>query len=200
MKDGESQVLDYKQSITDAGKIARTLSAFANGKGGTLLIGVKDNLRISGIRDEDEQYMVGLAADLYCKPKVDYELKEWNIEGKTVLECIVTSGLQQPYYAKNDEGKWLAYERVQDQTLKASHIVVEVMKRKTSGTATMIRYQYEEQLLLEYLSHNEFVTLREFQKLIGGNRWRAGKILVNLISTGIVDYNRTEKREYYTLK
>jgi predicted HTH transcriptional regulator len=200
LEQGESQDLDYKQSITDAGKIAKTLSAFANGSGGTLLIGVKDNRRISGVRDEDEQYMVDMAATLYCKPTVEIEYKEWRVEDKIVLECLIKPGISKPYFAKDDLNKWIAYMRVDDQTLKASPIVVEVMKRRSSGKGTLIQYKQEEKGLLDFLSEHEEITLRQFQKMIGGNRWRAAKILVNMICAGIVHYNLTEKREFYTLK
>ena len=41
--EGEHQQQDFKFEISDARKIAKTLSAFANTDGGRLLIGVKDN-------------------------------------------------------------------------------------------------------------------------------------------------------------
>ena len=73
---GENQNLDFKFEISDARKIARTLSAFANSYGGKLLIGVKDNGVISGIRTDEEEYMIESAAHLYCKPAIDYKLKK----------------------------------------------------------------------------------------------------------------------------
>lgn len=33
--------------------------------------------------------MIQTAAELYCQPQVDYYVKEWEINGKTVLEVIV---------------------------------------------------------------------------------------------------------------
>ena len=51
-------MLDFKFEISDSKKIARTLVAFANTDGGRLLIGVKDNGSISGIRSEEEKYMI----------------------------------------------------------------------------------------------------------------------------------------------
>ena len=48
--EGEHQELDFKFEISDARKIAKTLSAFYNTHGGRLLIGVKDNRRIAGVR------------------------------------------------------------------------------------------------------------------------------------------------------
>ncbi len=197
---GESQHLDFKQSITDASKIAKTLAAYANSGGGTLLIGVKDNSRISGVRDEDEQYMVGLAAKFYCKPEIEFQIKEWEVDGKTVLECQIFDGKLRPYLAKDEGGKWLAYIRIDDQTLKASKIAVEVMKRSSAGTGTLIEYKEEEKVLFEYLSTHDHISLYKFQKLIGGSRWKAQRVLINLISAKIVHYKRIESEEYYTLK
>ena len=56
--EGEHQQQDFKFEISDARKIAKTLSAFANTDGGRLLIGVKDNGRIAGVRSEEEKYMI----------------------------------------------------------------------------------------------------------------------------------------------
>ena len=59
---GEHQQQDFKYEISDARKIARTLSAFANTEGGRLLIGVKDNGKIAGVRSDEEIYMGEAAA------------------------------------------------------------------------------------------------------------------------------------------
>ena len=40
---GEHQQQDFKYKITDAMKLARSVSAFANTEGGRLLIGVRDD-------------------------------------------------------------------------------------------------------------------------------------------------------------
>ena len=69
--EGEHQQQDFKFEISDARKIARSLSAFSNTDGGRLLIGVKDNGRIAGVRSEEEIYMIEAAAKLYCRPNVE---------------------------------------------------------------------------------------------------------------------------------
>ena len=43
ISEGENLYQDFKYTINDSRKIAKSLSAFANTKGGRLLIGVKDN-------------------------------------------------------------------------------------------------------------------------------------------------------------
>ena len=51
IEDGEHEQQDFKYKISDARKIARSISAFANNRGGSLLIGVKDNGKVVGIED-----------------------------------------------------------------------------------------------------------------------------------------------------
>ncbi len=196
---GEGTSLDYKQAITSAAKIAKTMSAFANHKGGTLLVGVKDNRKVCGIQSEDEVYMLDLAARFYCKPEVELDIQEHLIYGKQILECKIIPGEDKPYYAKADDGKWWAYVRVNDKTLLASKIVLDVLKRNSSGQGTMIEFSSKEKAILEYLSQNERITLDQYRKMINISKWRASKILVNLISAGVIRSHTTEKREYYTL-
>lgn len=87
--EGEHQQQDFKFEISDARKIAKTLSAFANTDGGRLLIGVKDNGRIAGVRSEEEKYMIEAAAQLYCIPEIDYTLQTYIVEGKQVLVATI---------------------------------------------------------------------------------------------------------------
>src|SRR5664280_1693554 len=82
IQSGENQQLDFKFEISDSRKIARTLVAFSNTDGGTLLIGVKDNGKIAGVRTDEEFYMVQAAADMYCKPEITFVSKRWVVEDK----------------------------------------------------------------------------------------------------------------------
>ena len=157
-------MLDYKQEITSAHKIAKTMVSFANHKGGTLLVGVRDNRTIAGIRTEDEKYMLDLAASFYCKPEIILAIIEHQIGDKVVLECIVPEGDGKPYYAKGEDEKWWVYIRNKDKSLLASKIVVDVLKRQSSNLGTMISYGKNEEALLKYLEENERIYLQEFRK------------------------------------
>jgi predicted HTH transcriptional regulator len=196
---GESEVLDFKKTISSASKIAKTMSAFANHKGGRLLVGVNDNKIISGVKSEDEKYMLDLAAHFYCKPEIEIELVEWEMGNKIVIEAIIPQGKEKPYYAKDEEGKWWAHIRVKDQSLLASKVVVDVLKRSTSGEGTLIKFSKHEESLLKYLENNNRITIKELCKLLNISRWRAQKMLVNLVSTGVIRNHNTESVEFYTL-
>ena len=87
--EGEHVRQDFKFEVSDSRKIARSLSAFANTEGGRLLIGVKDNGRIAGVRSEEEMYMVEAAAKVYCDPEVEVEMRVYRPEGRSVLIASV---------------------------------------------------------------------------------------------------------------
>jgi predicted HTH transcriptional regulator len=196
---GESEVLDFKKTISSASKIAKTLSAFSNHKGGTLLIGVNDNKTISGVRSEDERYMLDLAAQFYVKPEISIEIIEWEFGEKSVLEAKIPEGKDKPYYAKDEEGNWWVHIRVKDQSLLASKIVVDVLKRNSGKVNNIIRYTDHEKDVLKFIEKQQKVNLKEICKLLNISRWRAQKMLVSLISAGVVRSHTTEKTEFYTL-
>jgi predicted HTH transcriptional regulator len=196
---GENEVLDFKKTISSASKIAKTMSAFANHKGGVLLVGVNDNKSISGVRSEDEKYMLDLAAHFYVKPEIDIEIIEWEFGGKVVLEAKIPEGKNKPYYSKDEEGNWWAHIRVKDQSLLASKIVVDVLKRSHGHMPNIIKYTEHEAGVLKYLEKNKRATLKEICKLLNISRWRAQRMLVALVSAGVVRSHQTEKVEFFTL-
>ena len=196
---GENEVLDFKKTISSASKIAKTLSAFANHKGGTLLIGVNDNKTISGVRTEEEKYMLEMAADFYLKPSIHLEIREWEFGGKTVLEAIIPEGNNKPYYAKDEEGKWWVHIRVNDQSLLASKVVVDVLKLNSGNQINIIKYSEREQTVLKTMDKNGRLTLKEICKMLNISRWRAQKMLVSLVSAGVVRSHTSEKEEFFTL-
>lgn len=196
--EGEHQQQDFKQTISSSQKIAKTLSAFANTDGGRLMVGVRDNGTVKGSAPEEERHMLESAANFFVKPALNLTYIEQEYEGKTVLVVLVPKSDDKPHYALGDDGKWWAYVRVKDHSLLASPTSIEVMKREAAGIETKIEFGSKEKGLLEYLAANERITIKEFCRLVNISRWRAGKILVNLISAGVIRSHVTEKTEFYT--
>ena len=196
---GENQHLDFKFEINDAKKIARSFSAFANTEGGKLLIGVKDNGRIAGIRTEEEFYMAESAAHLFCKPAVHYQVRKWNVEGRVVLEIIIPGSTRRPHYARNETGEWTAFVRVGDQNLQANRILVDFWKREGERKGILLSYGSEEKALIDYLSENDRITLSGFTRIARTNRAMAEKLLVKLMLIKVIRMEITEKAVYYRL-
>lgn len=196
---GEGSRLDFKYCISDSRKIARTLSAFANTDGGTLLIGVRDNGSIAGVRDDEEMYMIETASRLFCKPEIPVNVKTHSVNGKTVLEVKVDKGLKRPYKAKSDDGSWKSYTRQADQNIVANRVILDIWRKEKNKRGVMVTFTETENKLLDYLRKNETITLSGFRRITGVNNNRARQIVVNLILLGIIDIVVTDKGVYYKL-
>jgi predicted HTH transcriptional regulator len=198
IKDGEHLKQDFKFEISDVRKIAKTLVAFSNTAGGKLLVGVKDNGKIAGIRSEEEIYMIEAAAGLYCKPEVLFTARKWQIEGKTIMEFDIPKGDKRPYLAKSPEGKWLAYIREKDQNFLVNAIQLRVWKYESHKKGVFIPFTEKEKLLLTHLENNSSISLDEFSSLSGLKRRKASDILVRLISIGEIDIVYSGENIFYS--
>lgn len=199
IEEGENQQLDFKFCISDSRKIARTLSAFANTAGGKILIGVRDNGSIAGIKSDEEYYMVETAVELFCRPKINFTIRQHTSGGKTVLEVEVIRGIQRPYKVKDEKGKWLAYFRHDDQNLVANRVLLQVWRKEEKGSGVMVKFGKVENSLMDYLSKNGSITLSKFRKIAGIPSYKAESILANLIIFKIIVMNSSEKGFSYEL-
>lgn len=186
IQQGEHQTQDFKYCISDSRKIARSLVAFANTNGGRLLIGVKDNGRIAGVRSEEEYYMVESAAKMYSNPPIDFITKQHTIEGKTVLEVIVEPSNEKPHFARDDEGKWWAYFRKDDENRLANKIMIEVWKRQKSADGILINFSDDEKTLLDYLEANEKISVSKYSRIAHLSYRKAEEIIINFRSLNIL--------------
>jgi predicted HTH transcriptional regulator len=197
--EGEGVTLDFKKTITSCEKIARTMVSFANNKGGKLLIGVADDGTIKGVKSEDEErYMITRAAHFFARPALDPLFEEIYVDDKLVLVVNTSPSDLKPHYALAEDGKWWAYVRVKDKSVLASKIVLEVLKRSANDQGVLIEYSENEKSLLEYLEKNTRITIKECSELLKVGRRRAQRILVDLILSGLIRINTTEKEEFYT--
>jgi predicted HTH transcriptional regulator len=199
IQEGEHQRLDFKFEISDSRKIAKTLVAFSNTDGGTLLIGVKDNGKIAGIRSEEEEYMVGAAATMYCKPKIEFHSRKWQVEGKTVLEVLIPKSNNAPHFAEVEKNKWLAFLRLKDENVLANNVHLKIWKKRKLNKAIYIEFSDKEKFLLQYLRENKSITLSKFCKIALLTRKNAENILANLISLQLIEMIYAENRFEYTL-
>jgi hypothetical protein len=200
IKSGENQQLDFKFEISDSRKIARTLVAFSNTDGGTLLIGVKDNGKIAGVRTDEEFFMVQAAADMYCKPEITFVSKRWVVDGKTVLEVTIRKGTSFPYLAETEPNKWLAYIRVKDENILATSVHMKVWKNKTHDSGILIEYGDKVKKLMEYLEFNKSVSISRFCRTAFLPRNAAEDILADLIYLGLIEMVYEENHFVYRLK
>ena len=197
--EGEHLKQDFKFAVNDSRKIARSLSAFANTEGGRLLIGVKDNGSIAGVKTDEEYFMVQAAADFYCEPPIWFDTKQWNAEGKTVLEISIPKSREMPHFVKEKNGERVPYIRVADENLPANSVQIKVWERAKKLQASWFENSKHEKVILDYLQSNERITFEQFYLKAHISQQLAEETLVNLVACNILTIEFTQKGAYYRL-
>lgn len=198
--EGEHLHQDFKFAISDARKIARSLSAFANTGGGRLLVGVKDNGRIAGVRSEEEMYMIEAAASLYCRPAAEIHTYIYKVEGKDVLVVEILEHAVKPVCAVDEEGKAWAYVRVADENILANAVHLNIWKHERQETEVVMTYTEQEQRLLDVLGQRGALSLNQCAKVMGTDRRSLCQLLADFIRFGLVEQVFTGHRFHYRLR
>lgn len=197
---GEHQQLDFKFEISDAAKIARSLVAFANTDGGKLLVGVKDNGVIAGVRSEEEKFMLENAAQRYCEPEVHFTSKQWVVDRKHVLEINIPRSDQAPHRAPDHNDSMKVFVRVKDQNLLANGVLMKVWQKQNSGKNIHFTYSEQAQKLLNLLNEKPQSDLAEVRKATGLSKYRAEQLLSDLICLEVIDMQISEEKTLFIKK
>jgi predicted HTH transcriptional regulator len=194
---GENQQQDFKFEISDAKKIARSFAAFANTDGGSLLLGVKDNGSIVGVKTDEEVYMAEAAAKMFCRPEAKFSLKEWRVNGKIIVEVIIPKATVRPVKAVAPNGKWLTYVRVNDQNILADKVLIDVWHDMDTGKQVTLNYTETEAVALKFLATHKAITLNVLRSLCDLSRIKAQRLLADFVLLGIIEIEITEKGTIY---
>lgn len=199
IEQGEGLYLDFKFEVSAPSKIARSLASFANTEGGKLLIGVEDSGKISGIKSEEEYYMLKDSANKYCNPKVNFTSKEWIIKGKKVLEVSITKSSDAPHRAPDNRGKLRAYIRVNDQNILANGIQMKIWKKLADNKDIKLVYSDDVRLLLKIIRNHSSLTLSQLFFMLDISRYKIENILAELIIMKIIKMHVSEFDSSFSL-
>ena len=155
--------------------------AFANTDGGRLLIGVKDNGHIIGVRSEEEYYMVEAAAKIYSNPKIDFTTLQWDVEGKKVLEIMIERSPLRPHFAQTETGNWVSFFRRDDENIVANGVMLKFWMLEKNKKGLFFKYDETRKIVIDYLNEHDTITLSKFSKIAQITRKEAEKILAELL-------------------
>lgn len=151
ISEGEHQQQDFKYRVSDARKLAKSVSAFANTDGGRLLIGVRDDGNMSGVRDEEEIYMMHQAAYRYCRPEASIKFDTYHVDGRTIVVATVPPSDHRPVCAISEEGKPRAFIRIADENIVASPVHLAIWREAQKSQGTMMTYTDDVKTILDVL-------------------------------------------------
>lgn len=195
---GEGKYLEFKKTTPSEEKIAREIGAFANTKGGTILIGVDDHKNITGVNAYfEEEYVLHKAAYECCVPAVEIDIELIHHGNQDVMVVRVPEAEKKPVYNKSKK-KRLVFVRRDDKSVLASDEQVEILKNRYSDEGVTFEYGEREQMLFRYLNEYGEITVLKYSQLINVTTYRASKILVNLVSAGVLKFFNRSETDYYT--
>lgn len=198
--EGEHVHQDFKFAISDARKIAKSISAFSNTEGGRLLVGVKDNGKIASVRSEEEIYMIEAAAKMYCTPEVNISNKIFRVQGKDVLEVSIEESKNKPVCAIDENNKPWAYVRINDENILADTVFLNRWKHNKQEEKVIVTYSEREKYLLDILSKNKELTLNQCSRLSRIPRITTSRLLADFIRFDLVEQIFREHTFYFRLK
>lgn len=105
---GESETVEFKASPSMLDEIVKTVVAFTNTRGGTIIVGVGDDGRVLGVsvgRGTVEKLVNGITSS--TDPKVYPKVRVSRLDGKDLILIEVEEGFNKPYLYKGR-----AYRRV----------------------------------------------------------------------------------------
>lgn len=195
---GEGKFLEFKRTIPTAEKIAREIAAFANTSGGTLLVGVDDDKTLVGVESyHEDEYLLNKAAHKLCKPVLDILTELVHLGERDIMVVRVNEAPVKPVYVMV-KGRRTVYVRDRDKSIVASDEIIEVLKNESSGEGVTFEYGPNEQQLFRYLNEYGKITVHKFSHLINTNSYRASRILVNLVSAGVLQLFTQGKTDYFS--
>lgn len=190
IEEGEHVHQDFKFSVSDSRKIARSLSAFANNDGGRLLIGVKDNGVVAGVRNEEDIYVVEQAAEMHCIPAQEIRVTAFRVEGGlTVMRVEIDRSPTRPVMVKEADGSMKAYFRVRDENICVTPLMVRAWREAAGSDGVLVEVTSTGRRLLDMASKPGGVSLEEFMIDSHISRVSAEDLVVSLHSMGLIDFS-----------
>jgi predicted HTH transcriptional regulator len=201
IRGGESKLVEFKKTLPQPEKLARALVSFANSGGGTILVGVDDDRRITGIGDfEEEYYVLEKSAGFFCSPEVLFTAGEVQTDSKTLMLIEIPESSTKPHYAIDSQGLRHLYVRSDSQCILASPLVARSLQMEKEGRDSLrpVVVSKNEEALFRYLDSKNKITLKDYARLINVSKRRASKILIGLTLSGRLYMHDLEKTIYFS--
>lgn len=198
IREGEHQQQDFKYRVSDAMKLAKSVSAFANTDGGRLLIGVRDDGHMSGVRSEEEIYMMHQAAYRYCRPEASIKFDTYHVEGRTIVIATVPPSEKRPICAVGDDDKSRAYIRIADENIVASPVHLAIWRDAQNAQGTMMTYTDTVRKLLNAML-GQRLTLNQLVRRSAIPRHKVITLLARLIRFRVAQWEYADQQFLFSL-
>ena len=197
---GENNQIEFKQKLNEPDNILKEMVAFANSKGGNLLVGVADNGTITGVKDPFEITSVlqkGINDQIFPRIRYMEEIIPISLK-RSVVNYKIYTGKRKPYYLNpQNSRKGTAYVRYEDQSIKASWELIRILKEPDRKKGFTIQLTDLHHQVIRLFKESERVTVHCVIEELNIERRLAGSILTSLVLANILGIGPAEKGDVY---
>ena len=206
IEEGENLTCEFKRKFSTTEKIAREMIAFANTKGGYLVIGVDDDKEIIGVESEKaEAELIYDAANNFCEPPLNINIDYVEVKGKEVVVVEIFESDNKPhrlqdYLNELDVNQSVVHIRVNDKSVQASKEMIRILKARSSQM-NLKKYSIgpNEKAVFEFLDNYERISVKELSDYINISERRASRTLVKLVRANMLFlHTKDNGEEYFT--
>jgi predicted HTH transcriptional regulator len=197
---GEGLTLEFKRKAAFPEKIVREMIAFANTRGGILLLGVADDGSIPGLKHPEDESHVMRQALKKCRPALIFKESVIPVgPSRVVIQYEIPESDRKPHYVVEGQQQ-ASFVRVDDKSIQASREMCEIARRSRKKKDIRFHYGEHEQWLMQYLDLHPSITLKKFTELSGLKKFYASRKLVLLVLADVLKITPHEKGDEYGRK
>ncbi len=142
---GENETVEFKEQIPVSGeRIARTVAAFANGEGGTIIVGIKDDTGdVAGVADPAgcRDSLVDTVRNK-VRPSPRYDLQTCTLEGCPVVAMHVEPGDDRPYGVTGNGGpRYYVRRGATNRVAESEELRAIVQPRQSDSQEPLFRFE-----------------------------------------------------------
>ena len=170
----ETRILEFKETITNT--FLKTVSAFSNYDGGTILFGVDDDGKVKGLPDVKQACLdIENKINDSISPQPNYTLEIQNND--QTIKLTVTSGIQKPYLYKSKAYKRNDTATIEVDTLEFTRLVLdgknirfeELPCKDQNLSFEVLQCKLKESIQIETFNQDTLRTLNLYDNVNGFN-------------------------------
>lgn len=192
MTKGEGTRVEFKRALPRNERAARTLCAFANTRGGLLLVGVTDRRRIHGVhRPEEVTERLRMMSEIYLSPALAVRTQVVEVGGPRVVVCSVPFSKDRPHAVLLGGGEREVVVRVGSSNRVADGPTLEALRHQRlerNGSSPL-----EQEILSWVKRHSDepehpggIATVERFARAFNIGASRARRTFIRLESRGLL--------------
>lgn len=189
---GEGTRIEFKRRLPRDDRAARTLCAFANTRGGLLLVGVTDRGRVHGVHHPEEvRHKIAELSRSWIAPALAVQVQVVEVHGPRVVACSVPFSKERPHAVVTPGGEREFLVRVGASNRVADGPTLTALRLSRRGRRGLSPL---EQSILEWVRRHMHstrqpggtATVARFAKLHNLSEVRARRTFVKLEGLGLL--------------